>query len=331
MSLHVHILNLYSTAPIEELRTQLHPEIVLTVGAEQAGDRVPPETQILVSGFPQREHIAAAPGLRALIVPFAGVPAETRVVLLDFPHVPIYALHYNVAPTAEMAVALLLAAAKLIVPLDADLRRFDWRRRYGVTAATTLDGKTALILGYGLIGRHIAPALRGLGMAVIGVRRRPATPGEGDLEGVEIVGAADLHAVLPRADALIVVLPETPETVGIVGARELALLRPGALLVNVGRGPTVDEEALYAALCDGTLRAAGIDVWYQYPQSREARVGTPPARFPFHELENVVLSPHRAGWISEAEHDRMAGLAAMLNAAAEGREMSGRIDKELGY
>jgi phosphoglycerate dehydrogenase-like enzyme len=330
MPLHVHILNLYSTAPVEELRAQLHPDIALTVGAEQAGDRVPPQTEILVSGFPRREHVAAAPGLRALIVPFAGVPAETCALLLDFPHVPIHALHYNVTPTAEMAVALLLAAAKLIVPLDADLRRFDWRRRYGVTAATTLQGKTAVILGYGLIGRHIAPALRGLGMSVIGVKRRAPEPGDGQ-EGVEVVGVADLHAVLPRADALIVVLPETPETTGLVGARELALLRPGALLVNVGRGPTVDEEVLYNALCDGTLRAAGIDVWYRYPQSHEARVGTPPSRFPFHELENVVLSPHRAGWISEAEHDRMAGLAEMLNAAAEGREMPGRIDKERGY
>ena len=334
MPLRVHILNLYSTASIEELRARLHPGIVLTVGVEQAGDRVPPETDILVGGFPQREHVAAAPGLRALIVPFAGVPAETRALLLDFPTVPIYTLHYNVIPTAEMAVALLLAAAKQIVPLDADLRRFDWRRRYGVTAATMLDGKTAVILGYGLIGQRIAPALRGLGMGVIGVKRRPPAPGEGSAAGmknVEVVGVAGLHAVLPRADALIVVLPETPETTGLIGARELALLRPGALLVNVGRGPTVDEEALYTALRDGALRAAGLDVWYQYPQTQEERVGTPPSRFPFHELENVVLSPHRAGWISEGEHERMAGLAAMLNAAAEGREMPGRIDKELGY
>lgn len=332
MPLHVHVLNLYSTASIGELRAQLHADIVLTVGAEQADERVPPATEILVSGFPRREHITAAPGLRTLIVPFAGVPAETRALLLDFPRIAIHALHYNAIPTAEMAVALLLAAAKVIVPLDNAMRRFDWRQRYEVTPATTLAGKCAVILGYGLIGQHIAPALRGLGMQVIGVKRNaPGAAGTPGADGVEVAGVSGLHAALARADALIVVLPETPETVGMVGAAELALLRPGALLVNVGRGPTVDEEALYTALRDGTLRAAGIDVWYQYPQSKEERVGTPPSRFPFHELENVVLSPHRAGWISEGEHDRMAGLAAMLNAAAEGGEMPGRIDKELGY
>ncbi len=168
-------------------------------------------------------------------------------------------------------------------------------------------------------------------MEVIGVKRTAPTPGDAPDIGAEVHAVAELPALLPRADALIMVLPETPETRGLVGARELAALRPGALLVNVGRGPTLDEEALYNALCNGTLRAAGIDVWYEYPQTLDERTNKAPSRFPFHTLDNVVMSPHRGGWLSEAEQDRLDQLAALLNAAARGESIPSRVDKALGY
>ena len=326
MSLHAHILNISSTLPLDELRVRLHPSIRLTDGAEPAE----PETiDVLISGFPTRQQIDGCPNVQALIVPFAGVPSETRSLLAEYPHISLHNLHYNVVPTAEMAVALLLAAAKVIVPLDRDLRHNNWQGRYGVTSATVLDGKTALILGYGQIGRRIAPVCQALGMRVIGVRRNlPEDPFE---NGVGVHPIGDLCSLLPACDALIVVLPETPETVGLIGASELALLRAGAVVVNVGRGSTIDEEALYHALVNGVIRSAGIDVWYTYPPNTEARGNTAPSRFPFHELDNVVMSPHRAGWLSEAEHDRMTLLADLLNAAAEGKPIPSRVDKTLGY
>ena len=140
-----------------------------------------------------------------------------------------------------------------------------------------------------------------------------------------------LHALLPRADVLLCVLPETPETTGLVGAAELALLPPHAIVVNVGRGPVIDEAALYHALADRRIKAAGIDVWYDYPHGKEARSHTLPSRFPFHELDNVVMSPHRAGWLSAAEEARLAALAELLHAAADGRPMPNLVDKDLGY
>ncbi len=326
MTLHAHILNMTTTASLDELRVRLHPAVRLTDGAELSD---PQSIDLLVTGFPKRSDLDACPRLRALITPFAGVPAETCALLRDYPHVTLHSLHYNVTPTAEMAVTLLLAAAKALPPLDRALRRNDWRGRYGVTPATMLAGKTALILGYGMIGRRIAPVCQALGMQVIGVKRHaPTAP---DAHGVAVHPVSDLHGLLPGVDALIAALPETPETSGIIGAAELAMLRPGAIVVNVGRGATIDEEALYLALRDGVIRSAGVDVWYQYPQTKEARANTPPSRFPFHELDNVVMSPHRAGWLSEAEADRMAGLAEAINAAAEGREIPGRVDKVLGY
>ena len=287
------------------------------------------DCDILVHGFPQRAWLEACPGLRAVIVPFAGVPAETQALLREFPQIDLHNLHYNDAPTAEFAVALMLAAAKLIVPLDQALRRGDWSARYGETSTEILAGKTAVILGYGMIGRRIAPVCQALGMQVIGVRRR--APEAATEQGVELRGATELHEILPRADVLHCVLPGTPHTTGLIGARELALLPAHAIVINVGRGEVIDEEALYHALRDRRIRAAGIDVWYNYPHTHAERMNTLPSRFPFHELDNLVLSPHRAGWLSAAEEKRVSMLADLLNAAAAGQPMPSRVDKELGY
>jgi phosphoglycerate dehydrogenase-like enzyme len=166
-------------------------------------------------------------------------------------------------------------------------------------------------------------------MQVIGVRRR--APEVATESGVELHGVDALPDLLPRADVLHCVLPGTPHTTGLIGAREFALLPARAIVVNVGRGEVIDEEALFNALRDRRIRAAGIDVWYNYPHSQEERSNTLPSRFPFHELDNVVLSPHRAGWLSAAEDKRLTMLAELLNAAAAGQPMPSKVDKELGY
>lgn len=328
MSLHAHIIQLFSALPVEELTSRLDADIQLTQGELQQ----PESVELLVGGWFSAEQLDACPRLRAVVVPFAGTPAATVRLLRDYPHVGLHSLHYNAAPTAELAVTLMLAAAKRLLPIDREIRAFDWRSRYGVTETALLEGKTALVLGYGLIGKKIARACIGLGMQVLGVRRaQPAQPGARDELGAAVYGVAALHELLPRADVLIMALPGTDESAGLVGAAELALLPPAAVLVNVGRGPTLDEEATWNALQSGRLRAAGLDVWWQYPETLEERVGKPPSRFPFHELENVVLSPHRAGWLSESEQVRMEGLAAMLNAAARGEPIPSPVDKTLGY
>ena len=93
----------------------------------------------------------------------------------------------------------------------------------------------------------------------------------------------------------------------------------------------INEEALFAALQSKKLLAAGLDVWYQYPTKLEDRLGTAPSRFPFHTLDNVVMSPHRGGFLSAAEGSRVTELAAMLTVAAEGHAIPSAVDKELGY
>jgi phosphoglycerate dehydrogenase-like enzyme len=251
--------------------------------------------------------------------------------MLEFPGITVHNLHHNAQPVAELVMALLLAAAKGIVPLDRSLRADDWTPRYQPSRTLLLSGKTALVLGYGAIGRIVARLCRGLGLEVIATRRQAAVPPQRDAEGTLVAPAAMLHDLLPRTDALLVCVPHTPDTTGLIGAEELALLPAHAVLVNIARGPVVDEAALYHALRERTIHAAGLDVWYHYPDSEEARAHTPPSAYPFHELDNVVMSPHRGGASTETERLRLEHLAVLLNAAAQGEPLPNRVDLGAGY
>jgi phosphoglycerate dehydrogenase-like enzyme len=321
----VHMIEPPGEAQRADFDAALDPSIRLTVGEE-----VPADCRILVAGRVTPEMLARCPALEAVVIPWAGVPRKTRDVLLAHPRVRVHNLHHNAAATAEMAMALLLAAAKSIVPLDRALRAGDWRPRYQGLHSVELRGRTALILGLGAIGERVARACVALEMKVLATRRH--APAAGMAEGdVEQHPASALHALLPRAQVLIVCLPLTPETEGLIGAREMALLPADAILVNIGRGPIVDEEALHDALASRRLRAAGLDVWYRYPENEAAHADTLPARLPFHELDNVVLSPHRAGDNVETESRRMTALAGLLNAAARGEPLPNRVDLARGY
>lgn len=329
MKMSVHLVQpRYDSEGLHRLRSKLHPDIGLTAGSDPPD---PADYQILVAGRPHREHITASPNLQALIIPWAGLPEPTHRLMLGFPHVAVHSLHHNALPVAEHAIALLFAAMKSLIPMDRSLRSHNWSPRYQRKPSLLVNGKRALILGFGAIGRHVAALCRGLGMEVTAIQRHAGPPETGTPEDIETATTEALHQLLPWAEALFVCLPHTPETTGIIGAEELSLLPAGAVLINVARGPIVDEAALYRALSEGRLYAAGLDVWYHYPADKEARSITPPSDHPFHELDNVVMSPHRAGHTEETERLRMEHLAELLNAAARGEPMPNRVDLQARY
>jgi len=212
MAMSVHLLETLEANDLAYLRERLDPAIELTCGLELPS---PAQYQVLVAGRPQRDHLTASPNLRALIIPWSGVPRVTCDLVSEFPHVAVHNLHYNATAVAEMAVALLLAAAKFIVPIDRAFRSHNWTSRYRPDPAVMLEGKTALILGYGAIGQHVARVVRGLGMKVMAVRRRlPAAPPD---VPDEIHPTQALHHLLPRADAVLICLPHTPATDRLIG------------------------------------------------------------------------------------------------------------------
>jgi phosphoglycerate dehydrogenase-like enzyme len=194
-----------------------------------------------------------------------------------------------------------------------------------------LVGRTMVILGYGSLGRRIARVAAAYGMKVIAVRRDPA-----DTEALrfqwlslnattapatEVVGPSELHRVLRECDFLVVAVPLTPETVGLLGEAELALLRPTSMIVNVSRGRVIDEAALTRALTEGRLAFAALDVFASEPLGRTS---------PLFDLPNVLLTPHVsghfAGYVARATDLFIENLAryrrgdALLNVVDRQRE-----------
>lgn len=322
--LRVHCLHEFGDAAHDDLRARLGDEVVVTFGPEIRGAE---SVDVLIAGRPAREQLVACTRLRAVVVPWAGVGAGTLQLLAELPGVALHNLHHNAGPTAEHALALLLAAAKRVVPSDRRMRAHDWKDRGRGQPAVYLEGGRAVVLGMGAIGRRVARLLRALGMEVVGARSR-AAPGEA-WEGLRVVGADTWRAELRGARVLVVCVPLTDATRGLVGAEELALLAPNAVVVNVARGPVIDETALYDALRAGRLHGAGLDVWYRYPAEGEET--SPPSALPFEELDNVVMSPHRAGSTDATERLRMDALADTLLHVARAEEPPNRVTPTRGY
>ncbi|MBD3163402.1 MAG: hydroxyacid dehydrogenase [Candidatus Eisenbacteria bacterium] len=299
------------------LREGLPSPVRIAVIAREDAERRPERArgvEVLIAGLVPRRFLEAADRLHTLVIPYAGVPRRTRSLLADFPALRVLNSHFNADDAAEHAWALLLAAAKRVVASDALLRRADWSARYG-EPSRSLNGGTLLVVGYGAIGRRVARYARAFGMRVLAVNRSGGSdPGVDRLEPVE-----RLDDLLPEADAVVVALPDTPRTERIFSGDSLARMKRGALLVNVGRGSAVDETALYAALEEGRLGAAGIDTWWRYPTSRDEARTTPPSGRPFHRLPNVVMTPHRASHVEERERKRMRSLNEILRAIAAGK------------
>lgn len=317
--------------PPEDVRDEflklLHEALVIHWGSKIPS---PAEFEILVAGRPDEQQLSVSPKLKKLVIPFAGIPLDVLHSMEKFPGIDVHNLHHNAAATAETALSLLFAAAKQTIVYDQALRSGDWSLRYQPSTSVLLHGKTVLVIGYGNIGRIIASCCRALGMNVLATRKSTQSP-TSPLPGITIFPASRLGDLLPLTQVLIICTPLTSETVGLIGQAELNLLPQGSILINIARGQVVDEGALYRALTSDRLSAAGLDVWWNYPTSEQARTSTYPSQYPFHKLANVVLSPHRGGATRESDQLRFKQLAELLNQYARREPISNQVDLEKGY
>jgi phosphoglycerate dehydrogenase-like enzyme len=310
----------------DEATTEPSPDGVHLRVAPEAGRGDLGDARVLVDGDPPSWALDL-PGLAHVVVPYAGIRPSLREALRERPHLTLHNSHFNAAFVAQHAVALLLACAARLGRYDRALRRGDWRRGDGPTSLH-LAGRRALLLGYGAIGQAVAPMLQGLGLQVRAVRRRP------DQAAVEVPEHAveELPRLLPEADVLIVSLPGTDATRGRIDAAAYAALPDGALVVNVGRGDVLDEDATWDALEAGRLAGLGLDVWWRYPEDEAARAATLPSRRPFHLHPDVVLSPHRANAVEDWQRASVRDVFLTLAGIASGREPDrNRVDVEQGY
>ena len=264
-------------------------------------------------GYPREDPaqiawaVRVAPGLKFVQATFAGAGQQLAAAQLDRSDLARirWASSSGVHATtlAEWSIFGILALTKDLPRLLADQRE----RRWGHYAVDEVRGTTLLVVGLGGIGRETARLAEALGMTVLSIRRG---------------NAGQLDELLPQADSVVITLPATDETRGLLDRRRLALLRQGAILVNVGRGAVVDEEALVDALRSGHLRGAALDVFAEEPL---------PADSPLWGLDNVILSPHTAA-LSVRENERIVELFAdNLARYLAGEDLRSEIDTTLFY
>lgn len=221
----------------------------------------------------------------------------------------------HATPLAEFALFGMLAFAKDLPRMLADQRA----RRWGHYPVAELSGRTLLIVGLGQIGAQVARLAAAFGMRVVGLNRT----GSGDHPHVDELDRIDaLGDRLPEADAIVISLPLTPQTTGLLDATAIARIKPGATLVNVGRGGVLDEPALIDALRSGRLAGAALDVFAIEPLAADS---------PLWELPNVLVSPHTAG-LSVYENERLVSLfVENLRRYLRGEDLLNRVDPQLLY
>ncbi len=218
----------------------------------------------------------------------------------------------------EHVLMLILALARRLADALRAQGRHTWRHMEN-TEVSELAGKTLLLIGLGAIGQRAARLAACLGMRVLAVRRRAAEPAA----GVEAVfGPHRLPDLLPAADFVVLVAPLTAETHHLIAARELALMKPTAFLVNVGRGGLVDEAALISALQEGRIAGAGLDVFEAEPL---------PADSPLWEMPNVIITGHYGGVSPEYDHRAFDVFLDNLRRYQAGQPLRNVVDKGRGY
>ena len=230
-------------------------------------------------------------GLSLLHVPGAGYDA------VDFSALPPSAIVCNCfgheQAMAEYVMATLLARTIPFAEADHHLRQGRWVHRSGPvdTLHGELGDKVMGLLGFGHIGQAVAQRAKAFGMTVHVANRSPVAP---SATVDRAFGLDRLHEFLGTVDIVVVSVPLVAETTGMVDAAAFAAMRPDTVLVNVARGPVVDEQALYDALKTETIGGAVIDTWYRYPSAETPEVL--PATQPLHTLSNILMTPHMSGW-----------------------------------
>jgi phosphoglycerate dehydrogenase-like enzyme len=286
--MHVHVENAGAMMPVFQVREdqyakalERHPDVAgrirTTWGWDQDIWKKAARTAeaIITYRFPKEALAADAPNLKLLQILGAGVD---YLLPLDWLPPGVQMLTNSGAHVPKAAQSGLMT----LLMLNARLPELAWsqrRRKWNRVFTTTLEGKTLLIVGVGAIGSGIARHAKDFGMRVLGIRRSGAPQPHVD----EMHRPDALHALLPQADFVVLNTALTPQTRFLMGAKEFALMRRGAALVNMSRGGLVDPAALDAALRSGQLSGALIDVTFPEP---------PPEDWPFWDTPNLMITPH---------------------------------------
>lgn len=261
-----------------------------------------------------------ATSLKLMQLPGAGLDA------VDFDAVPASAAVCNVYEheigIAEYLVLGMLEWEIRLRVMHADLVEGRWRGSFVDSAPLhgELYGKTVGFIGYGRIAKETASRLASFGVRLLAVSR---TERPGDVRVEQVRGMSALGEMLEACDYAVVSAPLTEATRGVIDAAALDALGPRGVIMNVGRGPIIDEDALWHALSEKRIAGAVIDTWYSYPKSGSEQCF--PSKHPIHTLDNVIMSPHASGWSEGLQDRRWRVITDNLNRLASGEPLLNQV------
>lgn len=297
---------------LEEILRE-HPDFTFELeGSDEDRLKLIEEADGIVLGRLRPGDLEHAKKLKIIFVPWAGVN-HLPWKLIRERNIQVAHTHGNARAVAEKAFQLCLALLGHVVPYHNDMQKGRW---HGFAAGQfedrwqTLQNRSCGILGFGSIGKNLLTYLLPFQGPFHALKKHlpsPLPPGLSSCSG-------DIDEIIDRSNVLFLTMPSTPETKKIISQDRLKRMQ-GKYLINVSRGELIDEKALYEALVEGNLAGAGMDVWFQYPKQRnEIQL---PSKFPFHELENVVMSPHVGGFCEEGHQlmiqETLQNIEAWLN------------------
>ena len=277
------------------------------------------EAEVLVSGRVRSSNLDLLPNLKMIIVPYTGLNG------LDLPAIEskgIKVLNTSAHShfVAERALALILALRGNLVNFHNSMVKGNWSNRYedDRLSWTSLFGKKVAIYGYGSIGQNVAALMKpfGVEIGIIAYKKR-------SFEGAE--NFESLEALCRWCDLLMITAPLNEHTEGSVNDSVLKEM-DGKYIVNVGRGAVIEEEALYKRLSDGTLAGFASDVWFQYPNKQSP--DRFPSAYPIHELSNVIMTPHNAGFEVTSRQVRYGDVLDQIIEFARSESSSDKVESQ---
>ena len=321
---HHHRFELWCAPPwIRDRLARDFPDIQFTYlpGYEQMTPEIP-DTDVLIGWSIKPEQLAVARKLKWIHSPAAAVHQLMFPELISSDVIVTNAGAVHGPVVAEHAITLLLALAKRLPQAARYQQRKQWAQEtlwQEEPRPREVSEATVLVIGMGSIGREFTVRAKALGMRVLAVRENP----QKGLGGADAVyGVADLDAVLPKADYLLLCTPVTPATLHLIDKARLARMKPDAYLINVGRGPLVDESALVDALTQHKIAGAGLDVFTEEPLPKDS---------PFWSLDNVLVTPHTAAVTDRLWERHYQLIGENLRRFLAGKPLLNLIDKQRGY
>jgi phosphoglycerate dehydrogenase-like enzyme len=288
-------------------------------------DRVPeeiPDTDIFIGWSLRPEQFVAAKKLRWVHSPAAAVHQLMFPELVRSNIVVTNSTGIHGPVVAEHAIAVLLALAKRLPQAMQYQARQEWSQEqlwHGHPRPREVADSTVAVIGMGGIGREFTTRAKSLGMKILAVRENP---GKG-LDGADAVyGSSQINEVLPVADYVLLCTPVTPATTGIINASRLNKMKSDAYLINVARGPLIDEAALLEALKHRRIAGAALDVFNEEPL---------PADSPFWSLDNVLITPHTAAVTDRLWERHYRLIVENLKRFMAGQPLLNQVDKKRGY